>query len=212
VKVALLVLAVSGGAPLLPRKLSGIGDSAYVFSLIVNSALLAVVLVPLWISLLAPYFEISMRVSPAVVALVIAKTFLVPLLAGMLLRHLAPVLCERIADPLLAIGGMVLSLAGVAVLILRRDMLLDIHWPGVLADFLLILVAVAIGHTLGGPDPEDRTALAIACATRHVGVAIVVATTFQGPRTLVLVAAYVVTCAIVSVPYLLWRRHRIGLR
>ena len=49
VEIALLVLAVSAGAPLLPRKLLHIGDSAYVFSLVVNSTLLAIVLVPAWL-------------------------------------------------------------------------------------------------------------------------------------------------------------------
>jgi hypothetical protein len=39
-------------------------------------------------------------------------------------------------------------------------------------------------------DPDERTALAIACVTRHVGVAVVVATSFRGPRTAVMLAAY----------------------
>jgi BASS family bile acid:Na+ symporter len=39
----------------------------------------------------------------------------------------------------------------------------------------------AIGHALGGPNPGHRTALAIACATRHIGIAVLVATSFPGP-------------------------------
>jgi BASS family bile acid:Na+ symporter len=50
VKAALLVLAVSAGAPLLPRKLSKLGSGAYVFSLVVTSSLIAIVLVPTWSS------------------------------------------------------------------------------------------------------------------------------------------------------------------
>src|SRR5277367_1160042 len=42
VEIGLLVLAVSAGAPLLPRKLMKIGDGAYIFSLVVTSSLLAV--------------------------------------------------------------------------------------------------------------------------------------------------------------------------
>jgi len=40
------VLAVSAGAPLLPRKLMKIGDGAYIFSLALTSSLLAILLVP----------------------------------------------------------------------------------------------------------------------------------------------------------------------
>jgi bile acid:Na+ symporter, BASS family len=72
----------------------------------------------------------------------------------------------------------------------------------------LLLLAVAIGHSLGGRHHDDRTALAIACATRHIGIAVVVATTFRGPRTMVLLAAYVVASAVVSLPYLQWRRRQ----
>ncbi len=46
VKTAMVVLAISAGAPLLPRKLMTLGREGYVFSLIVTSSLLAVVAVP----------------------------------------------------------------------------------------------------------------------------------------------------------------------
>src|SRR5271165_6755745 len=49
VEIALLVLAVSAGAPLLPRKLMKIGDGAYIFSLVVTSSLLAILVVPAWL-------------------------------------------------------------------------------------------------------------------------------------------------------------------
>jgi bile acid:Na+ symporter, BASS family len=207
VKAALLVLAVSAGAPLLSRKLGGIGNSAYVFSLTLTSSLLAIIIVPAWVALLAWHFGVAAQVSPADVAAMIAKAFLLPLLVGMVSHLVAPALSERVAERLLPVGGIVLSLAGVAVLILHWDIVLEVHGPGLLALLLLILVAMAVGHYLGGPSPEDRTALAIACATRHVGIAVVVATMFRGPRTLVLIAAYVVTSALVSLPYLRWRRQ-----
>ena len=51
-------------------------------------------------------------------------------------------------------------------------------------------VALAIGHAFGGPHPDDRTALAVSCATRHVGIALLAASTAP-PRVAVLVLAYV---------------------
>jgi hypothetical protein len=76
----------------------------------------------------------------------------------------------------------------------------------------LMLAALATGHLLGGPEEDGRTALGIACATRHVGVAVLVAVSFPGPRTAVLIAAYVVAAAVVSIPYLGWRRRVAGRR
>lgn len=73
VEAGLLVLAVSAGAPLLPRKLLGIGDSAYIFSLVVVSSLLAIVLVPSWLALLAPLFPHLPQLTVGRVAVVIAN-------------------------------------------------------------------------------------------------------------------------------------------
>lgn len=69
------------------------------------------------------------------------------------------------------------------------------------------LVALAIGHALGGRDPDDRTALAVSCASRHVGIAMLAASTVPGPRVAVLVLAYVLAAAVVSIPYLRWRKR-----
>jgi BASS family bile acid:Na+ symporter len=124
-----------------------------------------------------------------------------PLALGMLLRA-APTLSERFADRVLALAGLGLTLAGLALLVLLHWQLVSaVRGPGMVA-LVVLLLALAIGHRLGGPHLDDRTALAIACATRHIGVAVIVATAFRGPRTMVLLAAYVVASAVVLIRYL----------
>jgi BASS family bile acid:Na+ symporter len=71
----------------------------------------------------------------------------------------------------------------------------------------MTLLGLAIGHALGGPDPDDRTALGLSCATRHVGVAMLAASTVPGPRTATLVLAYLLASAVVSISYLSWRKR-----
>lgn len=205
VRAAMLVLAVSAGAPLLPRKLAKLGNRAYVVSLVLISSLLAIVAVPVWVALFARYYHVETDVTPLATALVIAKAFLLPLLAGVALRALAPDLCRRFDNYVLGLAGIVLAAAGVALLILNWPILLHLRWPGVAALLVLMLIAVAIGHVLGGPRPADRTALAITCATRHIGIAVVVATRFRGPGTLVLLLVYIVATVVVSLLYLRWR-------
>ena len=56
-ELALVVLAISAGAPMLPRKLMRLGNEEYVISLVVVSSLLAIVTVPVWLLLLGSAFR-----------------------------------------------------------------------------------------------------------------------------------------------------------
>jgi BASS family bile acid:Na+ symporter len=205
VKTAVLVLAISAGAPLLPRKLMKLGREGYVFSLVVTSSLLAVVAVPAWLVVLGPLFGRETTVEPRAVALVIAKAFLAPLVLGMLLRWPLRRVAERLSEWILSAAGAVLALAGVALLALHGRLLAEAGWIPLLSLVGMTAVAMAIGHAMGGPDRDDRTALAVSCATRHVGIAMLAASTVPGPRTAAFVLAYALASAAVSIPYLRWR-------
>lgn len=207
VKVALLVLAISAGAPLLPRKLLGLHSDAYVFSLVVLSSLLAIVTVPLWLAVLGALFDRDAPVSPLGVARVIAISLLLPLAVGMLVRRVAPAWSAGVADGFLRVLGLVFIVAALGLLVLHLPLLALVPLSGWLALGLLTLAALACGHLLGGPDPDDRTALAVCCATRHVGVAALAAAAVPGVNTLVLLLAYLVVAAPVSFLYLRWRQR-----
>jgi BASS family bile acid:Na+ symporter len=103
------------------------------------------------------------------------------------------------------VAGATLLLAGLVLLVGARHLLLEVGWVPLVALAGMTAVALAIGHALGGPDPDDRTALAISCATRHVGIAMLAASTVPGPRTIAFVLAYLLASAAVSIPYLRWR-------
>jgi BASS family bile acid:Na+ symporter len=207
VKAAMLVLAVSAGAPLLPKRLKKLNSQEYIFSLLITSSLVAIVAVPLWTTLLGAYFDVTVELSESKVLSDIAKTILLPIMIGMGLRAIFPVWSERLSDRVITIAGVVLAASGIILLVIHREHLVGLTWQGVLALVGLLVFALFIGQLLGGPNRDDRTALAIACATRHVGVALIVATEFVGVRTVVLVVAYFVTAFIVSSIYLTWRRR-----
>lgn len=206
VEAGLLVLAVSAGAPLLPRKLLGAGNGAYIFSLVVITSVLAIVVVPAWLAVLGPSFNGPAHLTPARVATVLAPSFFGPLLAGMAARWLLPARAEALAAPVTTIAGLVLLTAALALLAAEWQIVLTIKWTGVAALGCLIAAALAIGHVLGGPTESDRTTLAVACATRHIGVAVLVATALPGPRTAVILSVYIAASAAISLPYLRWRR------
>ena len=207
-RAALLVFAVSAGAPLLPRKLSPFGNSSYVFSLVTLSSVLAIFLVPAWVSMISARFDLETTISMATVAKLLAKAFLLPLAIGMVVRAIIGDAGDKLSDGLMKVAGVVLLVTALVLLATNWELMLKLRGEGMIALVALILIALAIGHLMGGPDEDDRTALAIACATRHIGIALVVASAFPGPATVVIVLAYTIATAAVSLPYLRWRRKR----
>jgi len=202
VRTAVLVLAISAGAPMLPRKLMKLGREGYVFSLVVLSSLLAVVAVPAWLAVLGPYFVRQPQAGPGAVGMLVAKAALGPLLAGMLLRPLLGSRADRVSEWVLKTVGIVLLVAAASLLALHGRLLVEAGWVALLALAGVTVAGLAIGHALGGPDREDRTALAVACSTRHVGLAMLAASVVPNPRTIALVLAYLVCAALVTLPYL----------
>jgi BASS family bile acid:Na+ symporter len=207
VEIALLVLAVSAGGLMLPRKLMGVGDGSYVLSLVVLSSLVAIVTVPAGLALFGPLFGDSVALMPIEVARVLGRVFLLPLVVGMLVHWLVPEISSRMSERLLLVGSGVLAVCILLLLVTNGGLILEAGWPALLALGGMTLVAMAVGHVLGGPDPDNRTVLAISCATRHAGLMVLVAASVPGPRTAALVGAYFVASAAVTIPYLRWRRR-----
>ena len=210
VETAIVVLAISAGAPLLPRKVMKLGRAHYVLSLVVTTSLLAIIVVPAWLMVIGPWLGIEKVVEPRVVALSIGKGFLLPLIAGMLVRPLLRGAADRVSEVMLAVAGIALALATVVRLWLNPQLVLQMGWVALLALTGLSLLSLAVGYLLGGPDPLDRTALAVSCTTRNVGVAILASSVTPGPQTVTMVLTYLVAASVVSLLYLRLRRPAPG--
>jgi BASS family bile acid:Na+ symporter len=210
-ELAIVVLAICAGAPLLPRKLVKVGgDPAYVLSLAVTTSLLAIVTVPLSVRLLSGVMSVESELGAGEVAGAILRSFLVPLGAGMLVRAVAPSAAARLAEPLLAIASAALSVITIVLIAAGWRHVVEVGLPSLLALAAFALGSLTIGHLLGGPAPGIRTALALACTTRHVGLALIVGANARGPAPLALVAGYLVATALVSIPYTRWRAKSRG--
>jgi len=205
VGAAILVLAVSAGAPVLTKKLLKLDRESYVLGLSVTTSLLAIITVPAWISFLAPLFGSDASVEPVAIASVLAKGFLAPLVVGMLLRLALRDRAEAISMGVLKVAGIVLGLAGLTLIVASFGLIVSVGWESLLALAALALVATAIGHLVGGPDPGERTALGVSCASRHVGIAMLAASATPQKATIALVLAYLLVATLVTIPYLKWR-------
>lgn len=210
VEVALIALAVSPVPPILPKKQTKAGGSAsYSISLLAAAAMAAIVLAPLAVGLAGAFFGREAGISLAAVAKTVLVTVLVPLGLGIAVRMFAPLLAERAARPVSILATALLVLSVLPVLFVATRAIWELVGNGVavaLAAFTLI--GLAIGHLLGGPDPENRTVLALATGTRHPGVAIAIASTnFPDEKAVLAVVLYhLVIGAIVSIPYVRSRR------
>lgn len=208
-ELALVILAICAGAPLLPKKLIKFGgDPSYVLSLIVTTSLLAIVTVPASLHVLAGIISFdTSAITPAQVARIILKTFLLPLGLGMLLRLLFPALVEQIGGPLLKIAGIVMGLCAIVVLAAGFHLVWNVGLPSMLAFALFTSVAILAGHLLGGPHPSTRSSLAIACSSRHIGLALLIAANTRGHHALALVVAYLLASTMVSISYIMWSKR-----
>jgi BASS family bile acid:Na+ symporter len=79
----------------------------------------------------------------------------------------------------------------------------------VLAIAIFVAIGLLTGHLLGGPDDEDRTALALATATRHPGVAIAVLHAIGpvDPGVVPVVVLYLLVGMVAAAPYVAWRKR-----
>src|SRR5918993_777174 len=98
--VVLVALAISPVPPLLPqRQAKGGGERSYGLGLMAWCALLAIGIVPLWLTVLGWIFDHQFEVSVAHIAKVLIVAAVAPLLAGIAVRAALPTFADRLSRP-----------------------------------------------------------------------------------------------------------------
>jgi BASS family bile acid:Na+ symporter len=209
-EVALVAMALSPIPPIVPGKeLKAGGSRSYVIGLVSASALVSIVFVPLVATLLGRAFGRPVQVSIGTIAWIVATSILLPIVGGVLVRRLAPGAAARLAHPLSAVATVLLVVAFVPVLFAERHALTALFGNFTfLAVTAFVLTGFAVGHLLGGPDPDNRTVLALSTSTRHPGVAMAIPNTAQDPKTvLAAILLVLLVGAVLSIPYVKWRKR-----
>jgi BASS family bile acid:Na+ symporter len=210
VQVALIALSVSPLPPVLPGKRLNLRSHGYIYGIVVAAAVCSVVLVPLAASLLSTHFH-TQHVSAVKVFIVVLLTVLAPLLIGIALQRIGASRASGLAAVLSKIGTVLLGVACIPVLVMEWPTIRSLFGDGtVVAAIVLSSLGLLVGHLLGGPDPQNRTVLALATASRHPGVALLagIGASAQTPRliTAAVLLAFVLSM-IVSAPYAAWRKR-----
>ncbi len=212
VEIAVLLMAISAGAPALPKKLLKLGaNPPYVYSLAVIAALLAIVTVPLSLAALNAFFRRDVGGPAGQIAYALTTAFLAPLVAGMVVRLFWPALAERIDDPIISTAGIVLLGLILLIVATQFSSIIGIGLPAFLLIVVITLASLAVGHVLGGPDPSDRTTLALACASRFPALGLLIASlNFPNAKPMPIVVAYLLIANLTVMPYMRWRKSQLG--
>ena len=213
-EIALALVAAAAAAPLALGQAVGVGGRVgYVASLQLGVALLGAITTPITLDLLARALDFEATMSPLVVAKQVAGAMLLPTALGVLLRAWAPHLAEQLHAPLRNLAGVVFLAVILLVVSQTYRLLQELDLRSYLAIFLAIAAALAIGHLsgcwLGLSGAGDRAALALECAIRNPGLAMLIASVnFPGAKTLHIVVPYLLVSSLTTTLYSRWQAPR----
>jgi BASS family bile acid:Na+ symporter len=210
-RAALVALSISPVPPILPRREAIVGgEGDYAVGLAILAALVSIVIAPIVVWLVGRLFGVTTVFDPVALLRVLAITVGAPLAAGILIARLWP--RAAAASTLVSRTALVLLVAGAAVVLFKEaPAIADRVGNGILVvTAAIVLFGLVVGHLLGGPDPGNRGALALATSARHPGVAISLATaTFPLDEKAIVatVLLFVLANVVLTLPYVLWRRR-----
>jgi BASS family bile acid:Na+ symporter len=210
-EIALIALAISPVPPLLPKKEGKAGgQSAYGLGLMAAVSLLAIAVVPLSVEILGRYFARPLQMPPIAVAKIVVIMTLVPLIAGAIVRAIAPAIANRLEKPAKLIATVLLILGAGALLVAALPVIAGlIDSRTLLAIAAFVVVGLAAGHMLGGPEAEHATVLALSTASRHPAIALAVAKiNFPNePYLGATILLYLLVLTALTLPYVARRRR-----
>jgi len=212
VEIAIVLMAI---APLptivLAKEIREGGRKAYAYGLLVAVSALAILTVPLVLTVLDTAFGKHAAVSPMAVARLVFGSVFVPVALGMAVRAMAPQAAPRAVPLAGKLANLLLLLAVVPVLIASWPALVRLVGNGtVLAMEAVVAAGLVAGHLLGGPEHRDRIALALSSGTRHPGIAMLIAAANGlGPEVRAAILLFVLVGILTAIPYQMWVKRQV---
>ena len=212
VGAALLGFAVSPMLPPWAKTGAEVGGHRdYVFGLQVLATGVSIFVVPVMLWLVARVFDIEARFDPFAFSMVLLVTVGVPLALGMVIFRFQPDVAHRIGGMTGRIGKVFLVAGILALLATTYSVILGVIGQGTLLAIVIVIgFGLLVGHWLGGPDPGNRGALATATASRHPGIALLLAVgvLHDSEETILgTVLLYLLVNIAITVPYQRWRKN-----
>lgn len=212
-KAGILLMAISPVPPLMPGKAIKFGGEAeYVYGLQAAFALLAIVTVPLLGSFIATFYDVEAQFPVSVVAGNVFVGLIVPLVIGLALgRWLFRDASPKVPRLISTIGTVLMVIAFVPILIGTWPQIRELIGDGSVAAMALVVVlALAGGYFLGGPELTGRSTLGFAAAIRHPGIALALAGANHSDKPIsAAVLLFMLVGVVVLIPYQIVVRRKL---
>ncbi|WP_208721377.1 bile acid:sodium symporter [Corallococcus aberystwythensis] len=217
--IAAGVIVLMAFCPGLPMALNVVsrekGNLALSLALSITLSVVAIVLLPWSLKLLAQLFPLVIQPPPyRVIVSRVMLPFLVPFVLGVGLKKLSPVWALRLHKPVKIYFNIALLVAVVALVAASFPLLKHFHFWGYVAMGVVTLGSAALGHVAGRPRPGDRTSLAVSATFGNPAFAFCLGGSTYSMKTLLgAMGLYLILRTVALVPYLLWnRRHQASER
>lgn len=210
VKAGIVLMAISPVPPLVPGQQIGIGArKEYAYGVYVAMALLTIIVVPVVFAIASEIFGRDNRVSFATIGATVLEGVLLPLAVGLIVRQLWPGLAAKLAPWLFKLSMLLVVLVFLPIIVVIWPAMMNLVGNGtLLAMNIVILIALAGGHFLGGPEPVDRATLAIASSVRHPGIAMMLANAnFADKGVTAAILLFLLVGLVIGTLYKMWFRH-----
>jgi len=211
VKAGIILMAISPVPPLVPGQELAVGArKQYAYGVYVAMVLLTIVVVPAALWAAGQVFGRQANIPFMTLAKTLTTGVLIPLAIGVVVQRLAPAFSARAALWLFRLSMLLIVLVFRPILVGILPAISHLVGKGALvAMTVVVVIALAGGHLLGGPDIEDRATLAIASSVRHPGIAMMLANAnFESKGVTAAVLMFLLVGVVVGIPYKLWIKRQ----
>ncbi len=214
VATGLALLAAAPGAPLTTKRsqMAG-GKFPHSASLQLILALLAVIITPITLAIFYALFDLETQrvlVSVSQVFQQVVRVQFFPIILGLLIQKFSPKITSVIGKPLIVIGNILFLLLLILLSVPGFRLIRQIGILPLVVIVIMVVISLAIGHLLGGSEVDKRSALAIACIARNIGLAMYIAV-FSNAQEQVLptLVSYIILGSLIAIPYSTWSKRQV---
>jgi bile acid:Na+ symporter, BASS family len=205
IQVGLILIAIAPGTSLTFYLPQYNRSQSYAIALQATVSLLAVITVPLTISILQEFLPPEAQISPLTVVQQLAVAQFLPLIIGVALRYCWSELANNLETLVTQAANVLFCILIIWVLAQELDAVLRIGIVPFVVIGLLVLISLWVGHFLGGRESSTRMTLATTTATHSAALALFIAT-LNLPHLSVLpaITVYVLVSGALAIAYLTW--------
>lgn len=205
IEVGLILTAIAPGTSLTFYLPQYNRVQPYAIALQATVSLLAVITVPLTLTILQTIFPPEVQISPLTVIQQLAIAQFLPLMIGVAVRRCWSDLANNLETLMTQAANILFGILIICVLAQQLDAVLQIGIIPLVVIGLLVLISLWVGHFLGGREASTRTTLAATTATHSAALALFIAA-LNLPHLSVspAITAYVLVSGVLTIAYLTW--------